>query len=775
MRQSPIACAVLALALPLCAQEKPPSGVAQKALPEIEIAAETPQQRTPGAITRVEGAALERASSMQDVVRYQPLVSAPGVAVGTSRNRSSFERGGTSGYNIRGVEDNRIGLDVDGIELPDALVRAHAGRAGIGSIGVGRDFIDPEMFSSVQIHSGTTTARRSAGGIGGAVGFRTKSAADYLPAGVDGSAFDGKAGHETANRMWSESLTAAARSGNVDSLLAFSRRDGKQARNHSGTVDAYPDDWHSSALLLKGGWQPAAGHQVQLSADAYRRDNRSAFDGWNSAGSEITETARQKNETGRDALQLQHLWTPTHASAWFQKLDTRLWRQGTRTRDATDLTILSSSALRQHATGHDTTTWGLSSTADQQLGMHRLSFGLSASQEKSARLWQVQDSFTTTPQPQTRVTRAGLFMEAEIVGQAWGRRLALLPGWRMDRVRIAPRNFASQASGALTPEMAQRYYGGARTRTLHSPGLSLAWDVQPALSAWAQYKRSARNPTVGEIFGAWNMSQNMGFERGQPSLLGNRDIEPETAQAWDIGIKGSPAPGLRLNASVFHTRYKKFIGYTRYTPQQRPDLFENVPDYIGIVYHAENRDRATIYGAEISMQMEHGAWHPALRGWHSSVAWGASRGTSISNYAGDKNVPLDSVLPRKAVLGLGWDAPQRRWGVQAIATLVAGKQARETQRNSFNNADGGQLEDAGTSLFRVPGSGVLDVSAWWHFFQNSKSSARLQLALNNLLDKRYWDYASARRLQPAQARDRRDIELLTRPGRSLGVALNVVF
>jgi len=157
MRHSLGFLALAGAALPLAAQDAVPEG-AQKALPEIEIAADMPQQRTPGAITTIDGAALERATSMQDVVRYQPLVSAPGVAVGTSRNRSSFERGGTSGYNIRGIEDNRIGLDVDGIELPDALVRAHAGRAGIGSIGVGRDFIDPEMFSAVQINSGTSGA-----------------------------------------------------------------------------------------------------------------------------------------------------------------------------------------------------------------------------------------------------------------------------------------------------------------------------------------------------------------------------------------------------------------------------------------------------------------------------------------------------------------------------------------------------------------------------------------------------------------------------------------
>ena len=63
-----------------------------KALAQVDVVdAAEPVQRTPGASTTVSGPALEQAGSMADVVRYQPLVSAPGTASGTSRNRSSFD------------------------------------------------------------------------------------------------------------------------------------------------------------------------------------------------------------------------------------------------------------------------------------------------------------------------------------------------------------------------------------------------------------------------------------------------------------------------------------------------------------------------------------------------------------------------------------------------------------------------------------------------------------------------------------------------------------
>lgn len=171
-----------------------------KALAQVDVVdTAEPAQRTPGASTTVSGPALEQAGSMADVVRYQPLVSAPGTASGTSRNRSSFDRSGTTGYNIRGIEGNRIGMDVDGVEMPDATTRPYVSRVGANTFGVGRDFIDPEMFSAVDILSGTTTARRAAGGIGGSVGFRTKSAEDYLVGGKT-SYLGGKIGHDTADR-----------------------------------------------------------------------------------------------------------------------------------------------------------------------------------------------------------------------------------------------------------------------------------------------------------------------------------------------------------------------------------------------------------------------------------------------------------------------------------------------------------------------------------------------------------------------------------------------
>lgn len=735
-----------------------------RVLPQVDVTETAEAAQGPGASATISGPALERASGMADIVRYQPLVSAPGTASGTSRNRSSFDRSGTTGYNIRGIEGNRIGMAVDGVELPDATTRPYVSRVGANTFGVGRDFIDPEMFSAVDIQSGTTTARRAAGGIGGAVLFRTKSAEDYL---TDGKTtyFGDRLGYNSADRSWNESFTAAGRAGQLDGLIAYSRRDGHETRNHSATINSYPDDWHSNALLLKGGLRIDPSHRLVLSADLYRRKNDTSFHGWDTNNTAITESSRQNSDTRRSTLQLQHLWTP--AAGWADQLDTRVFFQNTDTNDVTDTTTLATGARAHNISGNETRTWGFSSTGDKRLGRHRLGFGVNASTQDTQRPWTV--SGYMKPQPDTTTSRYGAFLQDEISFQAAGRRLALVPALRVDRVEIKTRNLDNFVSGVLTTGDVEKLYGGTRGNTILSPSLSLVYDLTPQFSAYAQFKRSGRAPSAGEIFGSWNMASNYSAA-GQYALIGNRNLKEESSTAFDFGLKGSPVPGVTFSGSAFYTRYSDFIAYTRYLRGGRPDLFVNVPAHIGTIYQAENRDSARIYGLEASARLEHGQWAPAFKGLYTTWAMGISRGSSKSYYAGDKDVPLDSVLPRKAIVGVGYDAPARQWGLNLTGTFVAGKQAVATNRDSYQNAGAG-LTDSATELFKVPGYAIFDLAGYWQVARN----VRLNAGIYNLGDKRYWDYASTRSLQPGVARDRRDIELLSSPGRTFAVSMHVTF
>ena len=704
-------------------------------------------------------------TGIADVIRYQPLVEAPGTALGSTRGASRYDRGGTTNYNIRGVEGNRVGLDVDGIEMPDAISRAPlTARSEDGTFGMGRDFIDPDMYASVDIQSGTTNSQRSAGGIGGAVSFRSKSPEDFVSAGKPFHA-GAKLGYSEANRTWSKGATLAAQSGDLGLLLSYTRRDGQQTENNSDTVAAYPEDWHSDALLLKGVLRVNLAHRLELAADLYRKQSDSSFDSWNTAATAITGNSVQDARTKRDTVSLAHTWTPG-ADGLVDKLNTRLYVQNADMDDVTHTVTLATNARIREASRNTTKQTGFSSLAEKRIANHGLKFGLNYSRTENEHPFESTESFGAgQPFPDTLTVRAGAFAEDTIAFQVGGRRLSVVPGLRVDRVDPSIRNTGRFGNGRITQAELEAMYGNAPTTTLVSPSLAVLYELQPSLTAYAQWKRSGRAPTNSEIFGYWNSGG------GTYALLGDRNLKEETSNAFDIGLKGSPAPGVTFAGSVFYTQYDDFISYTRYTRANNPEKFVNIQPSLAILYQATNRDEARIYGAELSLRLDHGSWAPVARGLYSTWALGYSRGSSKSNYPGDKDVPLDTVQPAKAIAGLGYEAAQRAWGLHLTGTFVRGKQAAATTRQSFTNNPGAQLPDPTTVLYRVPGFARFDVASYWRISQN----LRLNAAVLNLADKRYWSYSGTRSLQPANARDRQQIELATAPGRTFALSLSADF
>lgn len=704
-------------------------------------------------------------TGIADVIRYQPLVEAPGTTLGSTRGASRYDRGGTTNYNIRGVEGNRVGLDVDGIEMPDAISRAPlTARSEDGSFGMGRDFIDPDLYASVDIQSGTTTAQRSAGGIGGAVSFRSKSPEDFVSAAKPFHA-GAKLGYSEANGTWSKGATLAAQQGDVGLLLAYTRRDGRQTDNHSDTVPAYPEDWHSDALLLKGVLRVNPAHRLELAADLYRKRSDSSFDAWDTNATAITGSSVQAAATRRNTVSLAHTWTP-EPGGLVDRLDTRLYVQSTDMDDVTDTVTRATNAQVREASRNTTRQVGFSSLAEKRIANHGLKFGFNHSRSENEHPFTSTEAFGAgQPFPDTLTLRTGAFAEDSIDVQLAGRRLTVVPGLRVDRVDPAIRNTGRFGSPRITQAELEAMYGNAPATTIASPSLAVLLEVQPGLTAYAQWKRSGRAPTNSEIFGYWNSGG------GSYALLGDRHLKAETSNAFDIGLKGTPARGVTLAASVFQTRYSDFISYTRYTRANNPEKFVNIQPSLSILYQASNRDEARIHGAELSLRLEHGVWAPVVQGLYSTWALGYSQGSAKSNYAGDKDVDLDTVQPAKAVAGVGFDAAQRAWGLHLAGTFVRGKQAAATTRQSFSNNPGAQLPDATTVLYRVPGFARFDLAGHWRLAPH----LRLQAAVLNLADKRYWSYASARSLQPANARDRQQIELSSAPGRTFTVGLSAEY
>lgn len=741
---------------------------------EITVVAPVIENKS-GTITTITAQDMQKkgGNDFGSIMRYEPLISATGVSGGSSSGKSGFDRSGYTGYNIRGLESNRVGLDVDGIPQPDATGRSYVSRAGLNTFGIGRDYIDPYMYGQVEIESGATSIERSNTSIGGAVSFLPKSADQYLSP-TKQTYFGYQSDYDSSNRSWHNGITAAAGDEQLRGVFVYSRRDGQETRNNSGTHQAYPANWHTNALMASGIWQPNDEHKLTGTVDYYDKTNHTHYDSWNSAGSAILGTAQQQSNTRRWGVSLKDEWTPYND--FVDTLTSKVYYQQTQAHDNTYMPTSTGSMERVYS-DYNVNTYGFETQIAKTWGRHTLSGGHNArltDTERPFREEPAPSAFTAIMQPESdsRSYVLGGYVQDRIQFDLDGHGFAVVPGVRVAHQSTKPQNLSSLTTGStvLTESELETLYGKSNTDTQVLPSLSFQYNLTPTLMTYLQYKRGAQFPNASQLYGSWNLGSSYAGT-AQYALIGNADLNTETSNNLEWGVKGEVVEGVTLRTSLFYNTYKNFIAYTRYQRASSPDKFANVPSNIYTIYQAENRDKAYIYGGEISTRLNFGTWFEQVNGLSANFALGYNQGKSKSSYSGDKYVDIDSVAPMKAIVGVAWDDPAKRYGAAVTATFVKGKQATATNRESYNNASGSTLTDATTEYLRVPGYGLVDMSAYWQVARNVKLSG----GVYNITDRKYRDYLSSRELTDSTQQDAYDNALAVMPGRTFQLGVNVDF
>lgn len=732
------------------------------------------QEQEAGSKTTITAAEMQRKGTTDfgSVMRYEPLISATGASGGSGNGKSGFDRGGYTGYNIRGLESNRVGLDVDGIPQPEATGRSYVSRAGLNTFGIGRDYIDPYLYGRVDIESGATSTERANNAIGGAVSFLPKSADDFLSP-YKSTFFGYQSDYDSANRSWHNGITAAAGDETLRGLLVYSRRDGQQTRNNSGTLDAYPANWHSNALLASGIWQPNDEHKLTGTVDYYEKTNHTHYDSWDSSGNTIWGTAQQQSNTRRWGVSLKDEWTP--ASDIIDSLTLRVYYQKTQAHDNTWMPS-SATAMERVYSDYNVDTYGFDARLVKTLGRHELSGGLNGNISDTERPFRQeptpsQYSVIMQPQANSRSYALGGYLQDKIHFDLQGHDFSVVPGVRVAYQSIKPQNLSSLASGstAINEADLQKLYGEENSDTQLLPSLSFNYDLTPDLMAYVLYKRGAQFANASQLYGSWNLGSSYAGS-AQYALIGNSSLKTETSNNVEWGLKGEAVKGVSLNAAMFYNTYDNFIAYTRYTRAGNPAAFSRVPSNIYTIYQAENRDKAFIWGGQLSTKLNFGSWFEQVNGLSATFALGYSEGKSKSSYSGDSYVDLDSVAPVKAIVGVAWDDPSERYGAAVTATFVKGKRATETNRESYSNS-GAALTASDNEYIRVPGYGMVDMTAYWQVAKN----VRVNGGIYNLTDRKYWDYLSSRNLTASNNQDAYDKALAVMPGRTFQLGVNVDF
>ncbi|MRN36904.1 TonB-dependent receptor domain-containing protein, partial [Pasteurella multocida] len=207
-----------------------------------------------------------------DLVRYETGVT----VVETGRF-------GASGYAVRGVDENRVGIMIDGLRQSETLSSQGFKELfeGYGNFNNTRNGVEIENVKVATITKGADSIKSGSGALGGSVMFETKDARDYL---IDKNYhISVKRGYQTMNNQDLTSVTLAGRYKWFDALFIHTRREGHEIENYFYDIyktqredreaigktreKADPYDIVRESNLIKLSFQPHEEHRFTFALD----------------------------------------------------------------------------------------------------------------------------------------------------------------------------------------------------------------------------------------------------------------------------------------------------------------------------------------------------------------------------------------------------------------------------------------------------------------------------------------------------------------------------
>lgn len=720
-------------------------------LPEVTVSAtriEQPVSEVPATVTVIDAREIDRQviQNILDLVRHEP-----GVAVPRDPSRS-----GAQDYNIRGLDGNRVLIQVDGIRTPSLF---SFGVAGFNT--ATRNLVDLDSLKAVEILRGPSSSLYGSDALGGVITYLTKDPSDYLVGGKT-SFFSAKASYASDDDAIAGTITAAGAWGRWQALVLYTQRRGHEMETQ-GTNDstgparttANPQTANGDNVLGKIVYAIDATQRVRFTGEYLETDVSTDVLSLNASTPRTTALAGD-DTSRRSRLSLDYAFAGNGpyaiagatAQVYWQQADARSRTNETRTGTSTGCsgtTAGSSTCFIPRDFQYTTETWGLQGQLEHRFAWgataHRLIYGLDVARVESSELRDAVifnqttgtisrtlagDTFPARDFPDSRTTTTGLYLQDE-VAFADGRAV-VTPGIRYDDYRLKVSPDAIYTNNTPPTEQARDYDDDA-----WSPKIAASWKLTPDDLVYAQYAYGFRAPPFTELNAAFrNPVQSY-------TLIPNPDLVSETSRGLEIGAKGG-RPTVRYALAAFYNRYDDFID-----PQVAlacPSDPRCVPGF-ATTFTAVNRGNVTIQGFE-----GRGEW-TFLPGWTLGGSFAWAKGEDD-----DLDVPINSILPLTGVASLRYVAPSNRWGGAAIATGVQRKKE-------------GDINQPNGPLFASPGFGIVDLTAWWTF----APGANLNVGVFNVFDKTYWLWADLYRTNLSSTNPA--IDRYTQPGRWVGVNLSL--
>ena len=711
----------------------------------------------PSTVSVQEREALDRqnVNTIRELVRYEP-----GVSVGGAGTRA-----GNAGFNIRGIDGDRILTQVDGVEVPDNFFNGPYAKTR-------RNYVDPEIVKRVEILRGPASALYGSSAIGGAVSYFTLDPDDIIKPGQDVGARL-KTGYSSADESWLTSGTFAGRVQDFDGLLHLSQRNGHETESYDGNnatglarTGANPEDARTTNVLAKLGWNYGDENRLGLTYEKYKDDRdvnlKNAVGGpfVSGQGFNLYRDRRGNDTITRERFGVEN--TFALESPITDRIKTSLNYQIAKT-DQTTAEIYQAGrrVLRTRDTLYEEKQWVFDAQLDKAFSIgatdHQVTYGTTLKQQKvtgsregSATCLAVGAGCTAigapsptasdsvkkvSDFPDPTINTYSVFAQDQI---AWGN-WTFLPSARYDYTRLKPK-LTEAFLGSVNPT--GQYSVSDEEKTWHrvTPKFGLTYALTDQYTLFGQYAEGFRTPSAKALYGRFE-NLNLGY-----TVEPNPDLKPETSKGIETGLRGK-FDGGSFDIAVFYNKYRDFIDEDNAVVGGTVEQFQAV-----------NIKRATIKGAEAKGRLNldaFGAPHGLYT--QGSIAYAYGRND-------DSGEPLNSVNPLKGVFGLGYD--QDHYGGLLSWTLV--KKQNRVDSTTFHAPDG----DTRNGAFKTPGFGILDLTG----FYKVTDDITINGGLYNLTDKKYWNWDDVRSYDSvgeASVTGPANLDRLTQPGRNF--AINVIW
>ena len=728
-------------------------------LQQVTISATRNEQNissVPSTVTVQEREELDRqnVNTIRELVRYEPNVS-----VGGAGGRSS-----NSGYNIRGIDGDRILTQVDGVEVPDNFFHGPYAKTR-------RNYVDPEIVKRVEILRGPASALYGSSAIGGAVSYFTLDPDDIIKPGQDVGARL-KTGYSSADDSWLTSGTVAGRVQDVDGLLHLSQRNGHEMESYDGNnatglarTGANPEDARTTNVLAKLGWNYGDDNRLGLTYEKYKDDRDVNL--MNAVGGPFTGgrgfnfyRARSGNDTiTRERFGIENRFALDSPIA--DQIKTSLNYQIAKTDQSTaEIYQPSRRVLRTRETLYEEKQWVFDAQLDKAFSIgetdHQVTYGTTLKQQKVTGSREgaatclaagggctaigapspiASDSVKKASDfPDPTINTYSLFAQDQITWDKW----TFLPAVRYDYTQLKPK-LTDEFLNTVDPTRIYAHSDKEKTWHRVTPKFGLTYALTDQYTWFGQYAEGFRTPSAKALYGRFeNLQQGYTVEP-------NPNLKPESSKGVETGIRGNFDSG-SFDIAVFYNKYRDFI-----------DEDASVAGGTAQQFEANNIKHATIKGIEAKGRLNLDAFG-APQGLYTQGSVGYTYGRNDDN-----GEPLNSVNPLKGVFGLGYE--QEQYGALVSWTLV--KKQDRVDSTTFHAPDGST-----GAPFKTPGFGIVDLTG----FYKVTNDVTINGGLYNLTDKKYWNWDDVRSYDgvgEAGVTAPANLDRLTQPGRNF--AINVIW